>query len=142
MIGIRTDANEQIATGHIMRCMTIADALVSLGEEVKFYVADEETAEFVKSRDFAYEVLGSDWNNPEGELETLAQKIIEDAIKTLVCDSYSFTKDYFNNLKCKTDNTVKIVYIDDLLEVAYPVDMVINSNVYANDMDLCLYPVP
>lgn len=135
MIGFRADANKTIATGHIMRCMTIADALVSLGEEVKFYVADEETAEFVKSRDFAYEVLDSDWNNPEGELETLAQKLIEDAVKTLVCDSYSFTKDYFNNLKCKTDNTVKIVYMDDLCDDIYPVDMLINYNAYAHTLN-------
>ena len=41
MIGIRADANEVVATGHIMRCMTIAGQLKKLGEEVIFFLADD-----------------------------------------------------------------------------------------------------
>lgn len=135
MIGFRADANKTIATGHIMRCMTIADEVRALGEEVIFYVADEESAEFVKNRQFKYEVLNTDWSNPMEELESLAQKLVEEAVKLLVCDSYSFTKDYFVNLKTKTDDTVKIAYIDDLCADIYPVDMLINYNAYAHTLD-------
>lgn len=131
MIGFRVDANKTIATGHVMRCMTIADALVSLGAEVKFFVADEESAKFVNDRDFAYEVLNSDWKNPVTELAVLAEKMADNDIKVLVCDSYSFNKDYFATLKDKTDGNVKIVAIDDLYAESYPVDVLINYNAYA-----------
>ena len=63
MIGIRADANEQIATGHIMRCMTIADEIKKLGEEVIFYTADDVVVELINSRGFNVEVLSSDWKN-------------------------------------------------------------------------------
>ena len=31
MVYIRTDANEKIATGHVMRCLTIAEEIIQLG---------------------------------------------------------------------------------------------------------------
>ena len=131
MIGIRADANKIIATGHIMRCMTIADALVGLNRKVIFFVADEESAAFVENRGFQYEVLNSDWQNLENETDTLAAKLLEYKIDTLLCDSYSVTVDYFKAIKEKTDNNVKIAYMDDLGKEVYPVDVLINYNAYA-----------
>ena len=43
MIGIRTDANSIIATGHMMRCITIAKEIVARGQAVTFFVADTES---------------------------------------------------------------------------------------------------
>ncbi len=40
MLYIRTDMNPSIATGHMMRCLSIADAAASLGEDVTFILAD------------------------------------------------------------------------------------------------------
>lgn len=49
MIGIRVDANSKIATGHMMRCLAIAGALKSMGENVIFIVADKESSNFLKN---------------------------------------------------------------------------------------------
>ena len=38
MIYIRTDANDTIATGHVMRCLTVAEQLKVAGEDVCFIV--------------------------------------------------------------------------------------------------------
>ena len=43
-IFIRVDANGIIATGHVMRCLSIADALRTLSVEAVFITADEEAS--------------------------------------------------------------------------------------------------
>ena len=135
MIGIRADANKIIATGHIMRCMTIADALTELKRKVIFFVADEESEAFVKDRGFECEVLNSDWQKLESETDTLAQKLVEYKVNTLLVDSYSVTVDYFKDIRNKTDSGVRIAYMDDLGKEVYPVDMLINYNAYAYTLD-------
>ena len=45
MIGFRVDANEQIATGHLMRCMAIAKGFQRRGEDVVFFLAEEKETE-------------------------------------------------------------------------------------------------
>ena len=43
VIYIRTDGNSKIATGHLVRCLCIAQALESLGKQVRFLVSDTES---------------------------------------------------------------------------------------------------
>jgi len=52
------------------------------------------------------------------------------AIKKLVIDSYFVTKTYLESLAQVTE----IIYIDDLDKFKYPVNMLINYNLYAGDM--------
>ena len=50
MIFIRTDSNNEVATGHVMRCMTIADKLIKYGEKVKFIVKDVDTVNLLDGK--------------------------------------------------------------------------------------------
>ena len=50
MLYIRTDMNETIATGHMMRCLSIADAAKKQGQETVFLVADAQAQELLKKR--------------------------------------------------------------------------------------------
>lgn len=43
LIFIRTDGNRTIATGHLMRCLSIARACLDIGMEVCFLVSDQES---------------------------------------------------------------------------------------------------
>ena len=43
VIYIRTDGNSKIATGHLVRCLCIAQALESLEKSVCFLVSDEDS---------------------------------------------------------------------------------------------------
>lgn len=135
MIGIRADANEQIATGHIMRCMTIADEIKKLGEEVIFYTADDVVVELINSRGFNVEVLGSDWKNPVSEIDKLVDSVKKLGIKTLLFDSYSFRPEYFETFRAKAGADVKIAAMDDLAEEVFPVDYLINYNAYGITID-------
>ena len=48
VIFIRTDGNSQIATGHLVRCLCIAEALDKEGKQVVFLLSDEESLSLLK----------------------------------------------------------------------------------------------
>ena len=133
MIGIRADANSIIATGHMMRCITIARALVVQGESVTFFMADDESGRLLRSfakDEFEGVVLGTDYRNMESETEALEKELKEREIQILLVDSYSVTKAYFERLS----KMCKVAYLDDLAKEAYPVNIVINYSGYSKNM--------
>ncbi|MCR5674518.1 MAG: UDP-2,4-diacetamido-2,4,6-trideoxy-beta-L-altropyranose hydrolase [Lachnospiraceae bacterium] len=48
IVWIRADGNSEIASGHLRRCLSIADALSERGARVIFLVADEMSAELLR----------------------------------------------------------------------------------------------
>ena len=52
MICFRADGNAHIGSGHIMRCLSLAAALRTLGEDCLFAMADDTMAATVRSRGF------------------------------------------------------------------------------------------
>lgn len=131
MVYIRADANEVIGTGHVMRCLSIAKELRRKSEDVIFLIADERTEQIITEFGFQTVCLHSQWNDMESELETILQLLGNAHAKTLLVDSYYVTQDYLKELR----RHVRLVYIDDLNAFLYPVDMLINYNVYAEKMD-------
>lgn len=135
MIGIRADANSIIATGHVMRCITIARQLVKLGENVTFFMADEESKAVYDL--YAADlhgctpvVLGSSWDDKMGEVEVLTAALRERGVRALLVDSYSVTCGYFRELR----RVCPVAYIDDLGKEAYPVDLLINYSGYYKEL--------
>ena len=131
MIGIRADANRIIATGHVMRCITIAREIVKQGETVTFFVADEESRELVDL--YASEVSGietvvlsSDWQDMEKEIPALRRELEQRRISALLVDSYQVTQGYFRELR----DVCTLAYMDDLGKEPYPVDILINYSGY------------
>ncbi len=131
MIAIRVDANEIIASGHLMRCLSIADALFSLGEEIIFYTSDEFAEQTITKRGFKAIRLHYAWNDKESELDQLSKELEKTCPRLLLIDSYQVTKQYLKSLR----QSVKLAYIDDLNAFDYPVDIVINYSIYAEDLD-------
>lgn len=78
MIWIRADANREIGTGHVMRCLSIAAALKKLGQQVCFLTADQGAAALLQAKGQAYRVLDSDYRNLEGELAILERIFAEE----------------------------------------------------------------
>lgn len=98
MIYIRADMNMQIATGHMMRCLSIADALSSMEKSVTFILADDKALSLLKQRGYYAIVLHTDWNNMEGELPALRKVITENQIDKMLIDSYQVTEKYLKEL--------------------------------------------
>lgn len=133
LIYFRADANEQIGYGHLMRCLTIADACKRRGMSPVFVTADHETEKTIAVRGFPCLILNTDYRDMESELGKLPALLASGA--PIVLDSYHLTKHYVETLK---ENGHGVVWMDDLKEQEYPVDMLINYNVYAKQLD---YPV-
>lgn len=131
MVGIRVDANEYIASGHVMRCLSIADALLELGEDAVFFTSDSSAAELIINRGYSLVELGSKWDNKDAELEDLIRELDRYKPRILLVDSYQVTENYLSRLH----KVIKLAYIDDLNTFDYPVDIVINYSIYAEDLD-------
>lgn len=134
MIGIRADANSEIASGHMMRCITIARALIDAGEKVIFFMADEESYELFKANvsneQIDAVILNSDYKNMDSEIDTLKAELEKRSVSAILVDSYAVTASYFKRL----NKICKVVYLDDLHEDNYSVDAVINYSGYSFKM--------
>ncbi len=131
-IGIRTDANGIIATGHVMRCLAIADALREIGEVPVFITADDSPRVLIQKKGYECISLKSDWQCMNGELENLEQIIKANGIEVLLVDSYFVTKAYFEKLH----NLVKTMYIEDLVKEIYDVTAVVCYAGYYEELAL------
>lgn len=129
-IFIRVDGNSSIGTGHVMRCLAIADQIQSYDYEAIFITADETVIEMIQDRGFKCICINSTWNDLEQEVDKVCSLIKERKIKLLLIDSYFVTEDYLKKIKACT----KVFYIDDLNVMTYPVNSLINYNVYGEDL--------
>lgn len=128
LILIRTDGNVQIAAGHIMRCLAIADACMTLGMEVRFLVSDQESASFLNAQKSDADVTilkTAHYANLERELPELRELLKSTPDPVLLVDSYGVTASYFTALK----PFAKLAYLDDLQLFDPPVDLLINYDV-------------
>ncbi|SDB54375.1 Spore coat polysaccharide biosynthesis protein SpsG, predicted glycosyltransferase [Pseudobutyrivibrio sp. YE44] len=134
MIFFRADGNSQVGAGHVMRCLSIADAFVHAGEDVIFYTAGNELSSLIESRGIKNIVINSDFMKMESELVFLKGEIEEEKPDAIFVDSYFVTSQYLKSLQSYCHSVGgKLVYMDDVLKFAYPCDYLINYNVYAPD---------
>ena len=84
---IRVDMNQTIATGHVMRCLSIAEAAKDEGADVIFILADTQAEELIQSKGIRTIVLNSTWNDFEKEIPDLLDLIARENIRTLLVDS-------------------------------------------------------
>ena len=134
-IWIRADGNEEIASGHLRRTLTIAEALRRQGGEVLFLLADEESRDFFlqltdgNHAGWKYMLLGCAYGDLEGELQRMGEMMRVGVPDRLLVDSYAATPEYYERLK-ETASSCRIACLDDLMAFDPPVDLVIN---YAPD---------
>lgn len=127
----RVDGNSQIGAGHIMRCLSIGIAARTIGIECCYITADDCFLEVLKSNNFRVCVLNSDYSKMDAEWFALKEVLIKESPDALIVDSYYVTSNYLRDIQKYT----KLIYIDDVMAFAYPVDILVNYNIYGNRLD-------
>lgn len=129
---IRADGNARIGAGHLMRCLTIADAL-NCRDSVRFLCADEESAELARQRGYEAVTLGTDYRDMLSELPILEKlwagkdRRTQTIPQTILVDSYYVSADYLQALRAFG----RVILLEDIPGRSWPVDGVINYNAFA-----------
>ena len=145
VIYIRADGNTEIATGHLVRCLSIARALKKElqtagtivtdpnASPITFLVSDQESKALLSGffdckEEFPVRILETArYDDLEAELPELISLVnkCKTSKPVLLVDSYFVTEGYFSSLK----DEVTLVYLDDLRAFDYPVDLIINYDI-------------
>ncbi len=140
IVWIRADGNEEIASGHLMRTLSIAGELQQMGAAVTYLVADETS--FAMLRRFDAEVpaiiLGVPYGMPKRELPLLEGLYLETSPAKrpdwILVDSYAVTGEWLGALR--QIGRVRIAFLDDERAFAAPADLVINYDPVTPEMEL------
>ena len=136
-IAIRTDSSVEIGTGHMMRCLTLAERLRASGSEIVFICRNlpGNIARLAKQRGFPVFLL---------EMGDTDEDIFSDAIATRqVLNSLSVAVDWLvvdhYRLDAGWESTVrscvgKVMVIDDLANRSHACDLLIDAN-YGQALD-------
>lgn len=133
---IRADAGSRIGTGHVMRCLALAQALRIAGTRVTFVLtADLPLIEDrLKEEGMETIQISASAGTPADAIATAA--IAKDCrADWIVVDGYSFAAEYQKTIR---NAGLSLLFIDDYGHSDhYFADIVLNQNLYA---DQCLYP--
>lgn len=141
MFMIRADGNSVIGMGHVMRCLSIADAMKQQGVKPVFVTACEECIPMIEQRGFQTRLLTTDYRDMLSELPQLAELLADDSrIKTeneikkhvILVDSYQVSTTYYREL-AKLGVTA---CLEDMGQ-PYPVELLINYNIYGTALAPC-----
>ena len=137
---IRVDGSSDIGTGHIIRCLAIAEILKNTFDKITFLTKSSAGTliNIIKNKGFDVIILKSDnvssvENTSNFDIEI---KIIKTHLKSskndlnfLLIDHYELDINYESNLR---DTFKRIFVIDDLANRKHDCDLLIDQNYYEN----------
>jgi UDP-2,4-diacetamido-2,4,6-trideoxy-beta-L-altropyranose hydrolase len=146
LISIRTDSSLKIGSGHVMRCLTLAEELRDSGATVEFIAKNhqENINEQIKSKGFKIHLLSDSTINKQQSLIGYEQwlgvkqdidanetiQIVKDReVDWLIIDHYGIDNNWEEKLRPYTKN---IMVIDDLANRKHDCDILLDQN-YIND---------
>ncbi len=132
MFFFRVDSNSKIASGHVMRCISIAQTFKNQGQNVLFVNADSNSDTMIDAAGFKHLRLDSKWDNLDSEISSMSILLKKQRCDLLIVDTYSITKRYVDALR----PFVKICYLGSKKEYLGELDAIIN---YSSHIDYDFY---
>ncbi|MGD2179780.1 UDP-2,4-diacetamido-2,4,6-trideoxy-beta-L-altropyranose hydrolase [Lusitaniella coriacea] len=129
---IRTDASPQIGTGHLMRCLALAQAHQETGGCTIFAMARKPPALVERLKLDAMEIVPlSVIPGSSEEAKTTASLAQELGCNGVVVDGYHFSAEY---QKILTKFGLNLLFIDDCGHAShYYANWILNQNIHANE---------
>ncbi|MEI6842605.1 MAG: UDP-2,4-diacetamido-2,4,6-trideoxy-beta-L-altropyranose hydrolase, partial [Methanomicrobiales archaeon] len=127
---IRADASPKIGTGHVMRCLALAEAWQDTGGEVFFVSACEAPTLEVRLKKEGVQILHiSQEAGTLRDADETTRIAYAHGANWIVVDGYHFGGDYQKTIK---DAELSLLFIDDYGHADhYYADIVLNQNIYA-----------
>ena len=131
---LRADASVAIGTGHVMRCLALAQAWQDAGGHAVFALAETTPATNDRLRREGYETVGLAVAPGTHEDSDQTARLAADRLaKWVVVDGYRFGADFQRALVA---SGLKVLFIDDNANCKYyAADLLLNQNVYAEAAD-------
>jgi len=136
---IRADADSFMGTGHIMRCIALAQEWQNQGGKVIFLsnCKNENLKQRIDNECFQF--IPIDKSHPDSCDLRQTRKALEELGKNnllsepwIVIDGYHFTPEYHKSLK---DDGYKLLVIDDMAHLQhYYADVLLNQNIHASSL--------
>jgi UDP-2,4-diacetamido-2,4,6-trideoxy-beta-L-altropyranose hydrolase len=127
---LRADASAEIGTGHVMRCLALAQAWQDAGGKAVFVCAQlpPPLAGRLKREGCTVVRLSAARGSPADADATLRVARAQDAAWTVV-DGYAFASSYYRLLR---GADLRVLAIDDMAHLeSYPADVLLNQNLSA-----------
>lgn len=119
----RADASIDIGTGHVMRCLTLADALRARGANCRFIsrAYPGNLIENIRRRGFAVNVL------PIVDIEEVQQtlSVLGESVDWLVVDHYALDADWEREMRPEVG---RVLVIDDLANRPHCAEVLLDQN--------------
>ena len=130
---IRADANRQIGTGHLMRCMALAQAWGEAGGEVAFVTARDGRPWLTLLQEEGFETHEVSMSYPApGDWETLREVLSSVPNAWVILDGYHFDSAYHDLIR---GTGHRLLVIDDMGHLdRYAADVILNQNLHATSL--------
>ncbi len=134
-IAFRADASFEIGTGHVMRCLALADALKQRGGTIHFVSRGlpEHLRRLVSANGYALTDLGGHASTADTGQDADAQATLAALAGRqwdwLVVDHYALDARWESALRSAT---TRVMAIDDLADRVHDCDLLLDQNLYAD----------
>jgi UDP-2,4-diacetamido-2,4,6-trideoxy-beta-L-altropyranose hydrolase len=130
---IRADANVHMGTGHLMRCLALAQAWQAHSGEATFVTACDSPRLLQRLRDEGFQVVELDTTHPvPREREAVSRVLAAHPSAWVVLDGYHFDSACQRRIK---EAGHPLLVIDDMAHLDhYYADVVLNQNIHAEQL--------
>lgn len=143
-VAFRVDASTKIGTGHLMRCLTLADALKLHGAQIRFVSRHmpEHLRDMLAAKDHEFKLLNSSpikaisdglshahWLGTSQHVDSkdTVQVLSDQSWDWLIVDHYALDRRWEEQLRSIAK---KIMVLDDLADRLHDCDLLLDQNLY------------
>jgi UDP-2,4-diacetamido-2,4,6-trideoxy-beta-L-altropyranose hydrolase len=129
---LRADASQNIGSGHVMRCLALAQAWQEASGQVIFVMGGETSplGDRMRAEGLRVSNLSAQIGSAEDAIKT-AELALQNGARWIVADGYHFASNYQQHIK---NSGIKLLLIDDYGHADhYLADVVLNQNIRASD---------